>query len=322
MKLRACALAMAALSVVLAVPVRARAQTAPAAPEAPTTTDPEKLFSDALALMNDEKFEEARVLLEEAQVRDPGIGTQFNLAICYEKLGKLGTAWRNYGAVQQLAHASGKSQREENARLKLEELRPRLSVLVLDAAAAGEGATIRVDGAVVPPSEWSSYPVDPGLHRVDATAPARRPWSDTVAAPGEGESVTLRVPVLASTVETKVVTVSEPTSDGRRTIGFVLGGIGVAGLVTATVTGVVILGDKASADRSCKPKCANADGTPNQSAIDDVNEGKTLVPINLVAWVVAAAGLGVGTYFILSSGKKVTPMAGAHALGLVFSSPL
>lgn len=311
------------MAVVVFASARAHAQPSPPAP-APTPAqpahDPEKLFSEALALMNAESFTEALAKLEEAQALDPGIGTQFNIAICYEKLGKLGTAWRNYVAVQQAAHASGKSQREENARAKLEELRPRLSVFVL-APEQPASTTVKVDGVVVPPSQWSSYAVDPGSHRIDAEAAARKPWTDESLAPPEGQAATIRIPVLASAEETKVVTVTEPTTDGRRTLGFVLGGIGVAGLIAATVTGVVILNDKSTADAACKPKCANADGTPNQRAIDDVNEGKTLVPINLVAWGVAAAGLGAGAYFVLTSGKRVTPMASAHALGLTFSGP-
>jgi hypothetical protein len=327
---KARASAIALMAVALFASARAHAQPvepaspAPPAAEAPAASqahDPEQLFREALVLMNEESFTEALAKLEEAQALDPGIGTQFNIAICYEKLGKLGTAWRNYAAVQQLAHASGKSQREENARAKLEELRPRLSLFVL-APEEPASTTVKVDGVVVPPSQWATYAVDPGIHRVDAEAAARKPWTDSVSAPAEGQAATIRIPILASVAQTRIVTVGEPTNDGRRTLGLVLGGIGVASLIAASITGVVILNDKSTADDGCKPRCANADGTPNQRAIDAVNEGKTLVPINLVAWGVAAVGLGAGTYFILTSGKKVTPMAGAHALGLVLSGPL
>jgi hypothetical protein len=278
---------------------------------------PDKLFSEGFALMGEEKYTEALLKLEEAQALDPGIGTQFNIAICYEKLGKLGTAWRNYTTVQQLAHASGKTGREDSSRLKLEELRPRLSVLVITLEGTEE-AVVRVDGVAVPRSEWASYPVDPGPHRVDAEATARRPWTNTVDAPPPGGRLEIRVQTLVSSV----VTVTTETTNSRRTLGIVLGGVGIAGLVTATVTGIIILGDRSTAEKACTPKCANPDGTPNQPAIDDVNQGKTLVPINLVAWGVAVAGIGAGTYLMLTSTKKVTPMVGAQATGLLFSGTL
>ena len=330
MKARASAVALLSVALFAAAsahaqpdasPPASQAPPAPSAQPAPPVRDPEQLFREALALMNEGSFTEALAKLEEAEALDPGIGTQFNIAICYEKLGKLGTAWRNYVAVQQLAHASGKAQREENARAKLEELRPRLSLFVL-APAEPTSMTVKVDGVVIAPSQWATYAVDPGIHRVDAEAPTRKPWTDSVSAPPEGEAATIRIPMLASVEQAKIVTVGEPTTDGRRTLGLVLGGIGVASLIAASITGVVILNDKSTADDACKPRCASAGGTPNQRAIDAVNEGKTLVPINLVAWGVAAVGLGAGAYFILTSGKKVTPMAGAHALGLVIEGPL
>jgi hypothetical protein len=288
---------------------------------AQSASDPDKLFADGLTLLGEERFDEALRKLEEAQALDPGIGTQFNIALCYEKLGKLGTAWRHYLAVQQLAHASGKAPREENARLKLEELRPRLSVLAFTMEDAA-GATLKVDGATVPAGEWASYPVDPGPHRIDVEATARKPWTQTLEAPAPGGRLEIKVPALESSKETEVVTVTKETTNGRRTLGFILGGVGIAGLVTATVTGILILGDKSTADEVCRPKCLNADGTLNKSAVDDVNQGKTLVPINFVAWGVGLVGVGVGTYLLLTSTTKVTPAVDNHGAGLLFSGTL
>jgi hypothetical protein len=288
----------------------------------PAARNPDELFREGLALMGDEKFAEALAKLEAAEALDPGIGTQFNIGICYEKLGKLGTAYRNFASVQQLAHASGKTAREENARLRLEELRPRLSVVALTLTETATDTTLKVDDVVVPRSDWASYPIDPGTHKVDAVAPERRPWTAPFAAPAPGQRLEIKVPVLASSKQTNVVTVTRETTNGRRTLGFILGGVGVAGVVAATVTGILLLSDKATADRLCNPHCLNADGTLNQHGVDTVDQGKTLLPINAVAWGVAAAGLGAGAYLILTSTKKVSPMLGDHATGLMLSGSL
>src|SRR4051794_12229079 len=105
--------------------VRAQDTPEPAA-AATVAPDPDKLFTEAMQLIADEKFAEAIPKLEEAQRIDPGIGTQFNLAICYAKTGHLALAWRNFRQVETLAGAAGKKERAVAARTKLDELRARL----------------------------------------------------------------------------------------------------------------------------------------------------------------------------------------------------
>jgi hypothetical protein len=289
--------------------------------------DPETLFSEGLALIEAEQYTAALTKLEEAQRRDPGIGTEFNIAICYEKLGKIGSAWHHYANVERLAHTSGKRQREEHAHQKLEELRPQLSTFVF-VPAKTDKLLLKVDGNPIPPEQWGFYPVDPGTHQVAAEAPSHTPWAAEVEAPSPGDRLEIPVPALRSPEPTKVVTVTKDTTSGTRTVGLVLGGIGVAGLVAASVTGIMILDDMAIADASCKPKCINPDGSPNERAIDAVNEGKTLLPLNLVAWAIAVVGLGSGAYLVLTSSKKpeerrarLAPMIGATTSGLVLSWP-
>jgi hypothetical protein len=216
------------------------------------THDPEALFSEGLALIEAEQYAAALTKLEEAQRRDPGIGTEFNIAICYEKLGKIGSAWHHYANVERLAHTSGKRQREEHAHQKLEELRPQLSVFVF-LPAKTDKLVLKVDGNPVPPAEWGFYPVDTGTHQLAAEAPSRTPWAAEVEAPPPGERLEIPVPALGSPEPTKVVTVTKDTTSGTRTVGLVLGGIGVAGLIAASVTGVMILDDVAIADACCKP---------------------------------------------------------------------
>jgi hypothetical protein len=273
------------------------------ATSAQTSGDADQLFSEGLALLNEEKFSEALVKLEQAQALDPGIGTQFNIGLCYEKLGKLGTAWRNYASVEKLARAAGKTPREESARAKLEALRPLLSTAVVTLAEARD-VTVKIDEAVIPPGELAEYPVDPGPHALEATAPARVPFRISFDAPLPGSRVEIKIPVLALSKE--VVTVTHETTNTRRAVGFAVAGVGVAALTVATVTGIVALDDHATAERSCHPKCLKSDGTFDQNAVNAVDQGRTLLPINVVAWAITVVGLGVGTYLLVTSSKKAT----------------
>lgn len=277
--------------------------------------DPEKLFAEGSALIGQGRCAEALPMLEEAQRLDPGIGTQFNIAVCQQQLGRLGSAWRNFERVAELARASGKKQREEAARAKLEELRPKVPRIVIRSEEPGD-VTVKVDGAVIAKDAWAFVPVDPGKHHVDATAPTKQAWSKDVDAPTESSSVEVVIPKLSVVQETRVVTV-EDSSSGRRTLGFVLGGVGIAGVAAAAVTGIMLLDAKSTADDRCTPRCIDANGRFDQEGADAVSRGETLLPINAVAWGVAIVGLGLGTFFVLTSpsSKRNTAFAPTFTAG-------
>ncbi len=289
--------------------------------------DPEKLFADATALMEKENYAEALPKLETAQKLDPGIGTQFNLAVCYEKLGRLGSAWRNYTAVVQLAHVSGKKAREDAAKEKLAALAPRAPKLAIRAQPQDKADVIvRVDGVILAKEDLTGYPVDPGEHRIEASASSKKPWALAIPTPPDGTTKDIEIPLLEVVKgETKVVTVTHETTNGRRTLGFVLGGVGVAGIAAGAVTGILLLGAKSTADDHCKPRCVTADGRPDQEGIDAVNRGNTLIPINAIAFGVGVVGLAAGAYFILTSKQPstaamtVTPLVGHDSAALSLS---
>lgn len=272
-------------------------------------SDPEQLFTQASALMEAEKYDQALPKLLEAQRLDPGIGTQFNIAVCYEKLGRLGTAWRNYSEVAQLARASGKKSREDAAREKLAKLEKRVPAFVIKSQGTGD-LTVKIDGAALKREEWTFYPVDPGEHEIVATASAKRPWTTKAQTPQEGQRAEIVVPALEVAIDTKLVTVTKETTNTKRTVGFIAGGIGLAGLAVAGVTGFMALDAHATAEKDCtldnpddptRKRCVTAEGR------DAVSRGETLLPINAIAFGVGIVGLAAGAFLILTSGKKAEP---------------
>ncbi len=265
------------------------------------TSRADRLFTEAMQLVGAGQFAEACPKLAASQELDPALGTQYNLALCYEKIGRLGSAWRNLVTVQKLAHETGKTSREEAAQAKLTEWRARTPHLVL--RASDPDATLKVDGEIVDPGELSFYAVDPGTHAVDATAPERQPWHGDFEVK-DGWEVTVTVPSLQGP---PVKVVMMPTSNSTRTAAFILGAVGVAGVATGIVTGVLVLDAKSTADQSCKPICSD------QSGRDAVSRGKALIPINDVAWVVGAAGLGSAVFLYLLY-RSHSPPASAHTV--------
>ena len=109
-------------SCLVALPLAAQ-QRDPAAAQA--------LFDQGRALMKAKNYSEACPKLAESQRLDPGIGTQFHLADCYENQGKLASAWAAFHEVASMAAASNQPDREKAAKARAARLEPRLPRLTM-----------------------------------------------------------------------------------------------------------------------------------------------------------------------------------------------
>ncbi len=157
------------------------------------------LFEDGKRLMAEGKFAEACPRLEESQRIDPGTGTLYNLAVCYESLGRTASAWVGFRDVAGQALTGGLADREKAARGKASALEAKLMRLKISMAPANASAGIEVkrDGAVVSPALWGTpLPLDPGPHKVSATGPGKEPWEVTVQLDQAGGTVNVDVPLL------------------------------------------------------------------------------------------------------------------------------
>ena len=151
----------------------------------------EALFSEGRRLFTDGNYAAACTKFEASNKADPAVGTQLNLAMCYEKLGKTASAWATYMQVANASGSSGRNDRAQLAQAHATALLPTLSKLTITAPA---GTSIRVDGVA-----WSAAatgiptPVDPGNHTIDATAPNKPAFRRVVLVPGSAASVTVAV---------------------------------------------------------------------------------------------------------------------------------
>src|SRR6185369_13042037 len=98
------------------------------------------------------KYAEACPKLEESQRLEPGIGTKFYLADCYEHIDRLASAWALYLESSDEAGDANMKDRAEYARKRAEALQPkliRLSVQVPDEVRALPGVEIHRDDLVL-----------------------------------------------------------------------------------------------------------------------------------------------------------------------------
>ncbi len=243
----------------------------------------EKLFNDAIALVTAGRYGEACPKFEESQRLDPALGTQFNLADCYEHTGKKGSARRLFIEVADAAKAAGKSEREKTSRERaaaLESVAPRLTVNVLPSAASIRLEVV-VDGVPFPQTKWNrAQPFDAGAHTVAATAPGKKPFEAKVALQdGKGSDVVIpeleNEPVAASiTPDDKAAS----AGNGQRRSALIVGAVGVVGLAVGAGAGIFSVVKNGQAKDLCPNfnSCPDADGRSKWNAATDAGTVSTI----------------------------------------------
>jgi hypothetical protein len=172
-----------------------------AQPDAPRATPADvaaaqALFEQGRALMAKGRASDACPKFEESQHLDPALGTQFNLASCYEQLGKLASAYALFTQVAATARATGQQERDTVARARAEAVKPRLTKLAIFVPAdSAKQLRVERDGVEIGEAQWGfAVPVDPGPHRVRAFGAGLGEWSLEVDIPSDGAVHQVMVP--------------------------------------------------------------------------------------------------------------------------------
>jgi len=278
----------------------------------------EALYEEARGLMKQRDFARACPKFKQSYELDPGGGTLLNLAECYEQQGKFASAWSTFKEALVVAQRDGRSERVEYAKKHLAIVEPKLSKITIEVPSEANEPelTVTLDGAALGPAAWGvGMPVDPGTHRVAATAPNKRPFEQRIEI--ESGSTTLKIPKLTpasdaaapravdTDTEKKPVTDESSTSQtgsGRRTAGFVIGGVGVVALGVGGYFGVRAFSKWSEREDNCRAGCNNA----AKSAGDAAKSAATIANIGIGLGLVA---VGVGSYLVLTSKSSSEPSA-------------
>jgi hypothetical protein len=291
------------------------------------------LFDDAKRLMAQQRWADACPKLQQSQKLAPAIGTEFNLANCWEHAGHLASAWAAFLDVVDQTHKRGEAQREAAARTRADALAPRLGKLMVQVSARAPGLEVLRDGQPVPPEVWGvGVPVDAGDHQLEARAPGRAPWSSTVRT-DDGATATATVPDLplaappvgsdASSGAAPAPPPSPPPPAGEPSSpetanhtaslivlgsAVVLAGVGVAGLLENTSEISAYNGDST---------CPGINSTNRPAHCNDyVNAANTWNTVAIVGFVGSGAALVAGiTLWLLAPTRPahVATPAGAFA---------
>jgi hypothetical protein len=254
---------------------------------------------------------EACPKLAESQRIDPQLGTLLNLALCHEQTGLTASAWSEFNTVAAQAAQRNEEDRARYAREHAAALEQQLSYLSLRVAERAPGLTVQLDKRVLGPAAWSNpLPVDPGTHWLEASLPGKRTWSRQVQVRGRG-TTTVEIPALDDAAVTTPIQ-PPPSEDGStaRTVGFVVGGVGVAGVIVGAVFGLMTFSAKSDGDEHCPGDHALCDDI----GLDHHHRARSYATVSTIAFAGGLAAVAVGTVLVLTSGSA--PRTQAHTRGV------
>jgi hypothetical protein len=239
------------------------------------------------------------------------------------QLGKLVNAQETARAVTQLP-VSGREPtalsraRAEAGRL-VDSLEARIPTLTVSVAGAPvDIVDVTVDEKPLPARLLGSpNKFDPGTHKITAIAVGfENSNAEVTLAEGAKETVTLTLVPVAKTEAAHAAPVStpaaEPADTGKKKslsplvyVGF---GVGGAGLIVGTVTGILSM----SATSSAKEHCTGNLCQP--AAQDDIDSAKLFANIANIGFGVAILGTGLGIVGLVTSGGGSEPGPSTTAL--------
>lgn len=276
-----------------------------------------------MELMEQNEYAKAKELLEESLRIESAVGTRFNLARCYEELGKTASAWNTYNHVADEVCRLGQQQRCDVARERVDELAPQLAHLKIDVPAPVPGLAITRNGLPVGSAQWGiAIPIDPEGHEIVATAPEHQVWKHQLPAPAAGDSVVVSVPALlpqsTATAPSPMPASPDAPLGGQQLGALVVGGIGVVAIGVGSAFGVMAMSAKSALEQHC-----DANNTCDQEGVDQRDAAKTNATVSTALFVVGAVAVASGVTLWLTApddatvGVSVQPRAGGGAASLL-----
>ncbi len=289
----------------------------------------EALFEQGRLLMQSGDYAQACQKLEASQKLDEGIGTLLYLADCYEKTGRTASAWAMFKEAASIAGAQNQESRQKLALQRAKTLEPGLVKLVIDVAKANNdqlGFEVRNDGVVIPSPQFGvPVPVDPGEHRIEASAPGKRSYSEVVkVSKGDGH---VTIPVLealqqAANPPTSPVAAESPLAVGananeshapgtmgstprdasngssQRLVGYIAGGAGIVGIGIGSYFGLAAIHDHNGSKNAC------ADSVCYPQRLGQYNDAVSEARTSTIAFVAGGVLLATGVVLVLTAPEK------------------
>lgn len=267
-------------------------------------------FESGVADMTAKRYEAGCPKIGESFRLDPRPGTLYSLARCEHEWGKVASAIAHYDAYLRMYETLAPTAREAQrtrpdlTRAALAELAPRVATLAIVLDGWPASARVEKNGAALGgPSLGRALPTDPGPQKIVVTAEGFVPFQiELVLVDGDRKEV--RAPARAAEVAPPIAP-DTGKGDGQRIAGFVIGGVGVAGLVVGVVGGALALSKTSDVDAHCGADrvCDSEEAKANAEAA----QGEAL--LSTVGFIAGGALLAAGVVIVLTAPGDEAPVA-------------
>jgi hypothetical protein len=162
-------------------------------PESPARA----LFKEARELAGKGDYAAACPKFEQSLALEVGLGTQFNLADCWEHVGRTASAQQLFLGAAASAKAVGQTEREQVLRERATALAPRISKLVIEVNSSDPKLTVKRDDLPLDVEQYGrAVAIDPGTYVITAKSPGKQAWTKTIEVKPGQKVVTVSVPEL------------------------------------------------------------------------------------------------------------------------------
>jgi hypothetical protein len=296
----------------------------------------EQLFNQARELAKAEKWEEACPKFEASFKYDPVLGTKLNLATCFERTGKLASAWGLYRDSIELAKKANDPKRADYATKQAAALEPRLPTLRITLPEKPPaGLVVARDGTALDAGAFGvALYIDPGTHEVTASAPGFVPFKQSVTL-AEGKAETLAIPTLATeprtpvkseppvpgtpgtSEEPKLDVTKEPPRAPSRTrfhLGLGAGGAGVVALGAGMVFGLKAMSTQDELERICGGSRLECPANQAGRGQDLYDTSKSQAMASTILVIGGGVAVAAGAVLILTAPRAKERAASARLL--------
>ena len=244
-----------------------------------------------------------------------GPNARLYVALCLIGLKQLPEAYEELSATIREASARAATEARyattrDAASTERTALAARVGLVVVAVTDRPDGLEVKIAGRPVPADRLGeAVAVAPGPVLVEASAPGRVPFERRLAV-GAGASEMLAIPLPPVAADAPLVApVAPPVAmksegGGLRTAGVVVVGVGVAGMATFAITGLLAGSKYDEVYKACGgTRCVD----PTYS--DKISAGKTLDTVANIGLAAGIAGIAGGTLMILLGGPRQVPVS-------------
>jgi hypothetical protein len=290
-----------AVGFALAWSTPAVAEPATAKTPADSPQNVESTFADAVELFKNGDSTHALPLFVQLGEVTNSPNVQLYVGYCHLELGHDREAHQAFSLSLKQSTELGDARyaaTREAAQTELAKLKPRLASLTISLVKVPNEFVVKLDDEVVDPAQLGSpVVVSPGLHHIEAEASGSRSVSREVSVDkGDTKMVAIlfeertEKKIDLSSPEKQIVPAPmEPASSRLTVLGFVTGGLGVAGLGTYALAGLRARSAYNQLQADCPTRCSDA------AHRNDASSGKTFQTLANVGLAVGIVGTLAGT---------------------------